>query len=170
MADVKRWVNDPTEAAAGATTVPATAGTATGAAPARGRPFGLYVVIALLLLNASGAFFDVLRVPIVGGALATGLERAEVEALNYAAAAVLVVIAVGLWALQRWAWVATMLVVGFGLAYGLLLYWQGSPVYWRMGAYMLAVLYLNQGAVQQAFGAGRRQRAAPPVAGREERG
>jgi hypothetical protein len=169
MADVKRWVNDPTQADAGATTVPASAGTATDAAPARRRPFGLYVVIALLLLNASGAFFDVLRVPVVGGVLATGLEKAGVEALNYVAAAVLVAIAVGLWLLQRWAWVATMLVVGFGLAYGLLLYWQGTPAYWRMGAYMLAVLYLNQGAVQQAFGAVRRPRAALPVAGREER-
>jgi hypothetical protein len=140
-------------------------------APVRRRPFGLYIIIALLLLNASGAFFDFLRVPLVGGALASGMLDADVAALNYASAAVLVVICVGLWLLQRWAWVATMLVVGIGLGYGLLLYWQGTPVYWRMAAYMLAVLYLNQGAVQRAFGAGRRsdQRPAPPVAGREER-
>jgi hypothetical protein len=170
MADVKRWVNEPAEAAAGATTVPAAGGTGAAAAPGRRRPFGLYVVIALLLVNAAGAFFEVLRAPVmVGGVLAAALGVEEVAVVNYAIAATLVVLAVGLWLLRRWAWVATMLMVGLGLAYGLVLYWLGTPIYWRMAAYMVAVLYLNQGAVQRPFGVRPAWRPARPVAAAEER-
>src|SRR5262245_45971167 len=108
MADVKRWVNEPAEAAAGATTVPAARGTRAAAGPGRRRPFGLYVVVAVLLVNAAGAFFEVLHAPVmVGAVLAAALGIGEVAVVNYAIAAALVLLAVGLWLLRRWAWVAT---------------------------------------------------------------
>jgi hypothetical protein len=130
----------------------------------------LYVITALLLVNtAAGEFFDVARVSTVlqgaQGVLASQVGSAETAAAIFATAAavVLVVLAIGLWWLQRWAWVGTMLVVGFGLAYDLLLYWRGTPVYWSMALSMLTVLYLNQGAVQRAFGTRLHRLAVSPV-------
>jgi hypothetical protein len=59
--------------------------------------------------------------------------------------------AVGLIRLDRWAWVATMLWVGFVLAVALVAYVQDQPSYPVMVLSVLQVLYLNQSDVQRAF-------------------
>jgi hypothetical protein len=110
------------------------------------------VIVILLLLNLVSVLLDLFRVqvghpsvivPEYGGAGETGV--------NYGIAAVLLVIAVGLWLLKRWAWVATMLATGIGLANGIVMYAQGQPFYVGMVINVLIVLYLNQRAVQRAF-------------------
>jgi hypothetical protein len=144
------------EAADGAPAAEAGPSPVPGAAPparrAWRRPFGIYVIIVLQLLHVVTVMLDVFRVqfglpslllPEYGGAGAT--------MVNYAVAALLLVTAVGLWLLKRWAWVVTMLTTGFGLALGLVRYWQGVPIYGSMAINVLIVLYLNQRAVRRAF-------------------
>jgi hypothetical protein len=62
------------------------------------------------------------------------------------------VIAVGLWRLKRWAWVAVMIWTGAALAGALVLYFRGQPNYPLMIEHIIIVFYLNQRDVQQAFG------------------
>jgi hypothetical protein len=63
-------------------------------------------------------------------------------------------IAVGLWRLQRWAWVTTMLWAGAAMATGLWSYWENEPVSYPVLALTLVqVFYLNLSEVQDAFGA-----------------
>jgi hypothetical protein len=58
----------------------------------------------------------------------------------------------GLWSLQRWAWVMTMLWAGFALLVGLLAVYRGQPVsYFTMAVSVIQVLYLNLTEVQEAF-------------------
>jgi hypothetical protein len=62
------------------------------------------------------------------------------------------VTAAGLWSLQRWAWVMTMLWAGFALLVGLLAVYRGQPVsYFTMTVSVIQVLYLNLTEVQEAF-------------------
>jgi hypothetical protein len=77
-------------------------------------------------------------------------------------AAIGFVLAFGLWRLQRWAWVASMVWQGVGLAIALYLYFDGDPDYWWLATGAVTVLYLNQGDVQRVF-APRRRRAVSPA-------
>lgn len=62
------------------------------------------------------------------------------------------VTAAGLWQLQRWAWVMTMLWAGFALAVSLIALYRGQPVtYFTMALSILQVFYLNLTEVQEAF-------------------
>jgi hypothetical protein len=62
------------------------------------------------------------------------------------------VTAAGLWQLQRWAWVTTMLWAGFALLVGLISLYRGQPVtYFTMAVSVLQVFYLNLTEVQEAF-------------------
>lgn len=62
------------------------------------------------------------------------------------------VTAAGLWRLQRWAWVMTMLWAGFALAVSLIALYRGQPVtYFTMAISILQVFYLNLTEVQEAF-------------------
>ncbi len=63
------------------------------------------------------------------------------------------VIAFGLWRLQRWAWFLLMMRLGVSMSIGLWLYIysQGAPDYLDMLLHVVMVLYLNQREVQQAF-------------------
>jgi hypothetical protein len=63
-----------------------------------------------------------------------------------------IVTAFGLWCLQRWAWVATMLWAGLTMAAGLWAYALDEPVsYPVMALTLLQVFYLNLSEVQEAF-------------------
>jgi hypothetical protein len=60
--------------------------------------------------------------------------------------------AAGLWTLQRWAWVATMLWAGLALLTSLINYYNGASVsYFSMAITLLQVFYLNLTEVQKAF-------------------
>jgi hypothetical protein len=115
------------------------------------RPFGVTVISAAMIANAIFAgiraylgdamisWDDVMRSdfyfelfgPFVGGA---GL-----------------IVSIGLWRLQRWAWVATMTWAGVNMAQALWAYWIGTPQYTAMVLSVVIVLYLNQRDVQLAF-------------------
>ena len=59
---------------------------------------------------------------------------------------------VGLWTLQRWAWVATMLWAGLAMLVSLHAYFNGNTVsYPNMAVTLLQVFYLNLREVQSAF-------------------
>lgn len=116
-----------------------------------GRPFGVTVIAIAMVANAIIAgirmfagdealswndviradfYFDLLG-PFVGG---VGL-----------------IVSVGLWRLQRWAWVATMSWAGINMAQALWAYWIEDPQYAAMALSVVIVLYLNQRDVQFAF-------------------
>jgi hypothetical protein len=62
------------------------------------------------------------------------------------------IVAVGLWRLERWAWVATMLWAGVSLASGLIAHFDGRPTsHSVMALSLLQVFYLNLSDVQRAF-------------------
>ena len=62
------------------------------------------------------------------------------------------IVAVGLWRLDRWAWVATMLWAGSSMASALIAHVQGHPTsHAVMALSVLQVFYLNLSDVQRAF-------------------
>jgi uncharacterized membrane protein len=61
------------------------------------------------------------------------------------------IIAVGLWRLRRWAWVATMVWTGINMAILLYGYSHGRPQYHSMLLSVITVFYLNSRDVQAAF-------------------
>ncbi len=132
----------------------------------RNRPFGVTVIVVLLLLAAVIALPASL-LGLVGtvsseGEIAPLPDRTTIDLIG--TLAVLLVLgvsalaaAVGLLRLQRWAWVLTMLLVGTQLATNLWQYFvAGERPYLEMLVDVLLVFYLNQREVQRAFG----QRAA----------
>ena len=123
------------------------------------RPFGVKVLVGLLLLGSAveltsaGGLVTVIlgsvsliRLPAVATLL--GL---PVPPLVFAV--VYVVAAIGLLQLERWAWVFVMLIVGARMIFDL---WQylavGDRPYLAMLLNVVVVFYLNQSEVQRAFG------------------
>lgn len=134
---------------------------AEGSKPAsdRRRPFGLYAIITLILVNAVLITLDVSRSYVSLG-LEFGLERPTLPGLDdvevdrllrLLIAGAWFIVAVGLWALRRWAWTALMIMVGIALGEGLLLYMRGEPRYVIMLFNVLTVFYINQRSVQHLF-------------------
>lgn len=123
------------------------------------RPFGVTVIAVLQALNAVAVVLEIS----VGRSDRFGAEGSDISLLGTGniLGAFGLVNAYGLWRLQRWAWVTTMLWVGFVLLVSLLAYFDGRPSYPVMALGVLQVLYLNQSRVQAAFqgGAGRRKTA-----------
>jgi uncharacterized membrane protein (DUF2068 family) len=116
----------------------------------RTRPFGVTVIALLQALSgliAGGSY--VLTASDVTAHRATDL---AVQLGGLAIAGVGLLIAVGLWQLRRWAWIATMIWTGFNLATALLAYVNGQPEYGVMAVEVAVVFYLNQREVQRAFG------------------
>lgn len=62
-----------------------------------------------------------------------------------------IITTVGLWLLQRWAWLLIMIQLGVSMGAFLWLYFQGNPLYISMLINVVMVFYLNQHDVQQAF-------------------
>jgi uncharacterized membrane protein (DUF2068 family) len=124
----------------------------------RRRPFGVYALIVLwglqiisLLFFAS--FADRMQMefglPVhLLGRITTGSMLAFIFGIS---ALLLAITAVGLWMLKRWAWVATMVLVGIGLFTGI---WQvllGRPLDISLLFNVIVVFYLNSREVQNAF-------------------
>ncbi|HET9985673.1 MAG TPA: hypothetical protein VFQ38_18895 [Longimicrobiales bacterium] len=134
------------------------------------RPFGLYAIITLLLANGALTALDVSRSYVSLGidlgiprpATIPGLSDADVDRLlRIVSAGGFVAVAIGIWMLRRWAWVALMIVVGLALGDGILRYVHGEPRYPSMWVNVLIVFYLNQRTVQRLF---RRDRPPPTPA------
>ena len=134
------------------------------------RPFGVYVVVILLMLGVFAGLLEILRAQysLTGIWIDTDeffrrrsgigllLARVFVDPLSISIAngvlmAVWLTIMVGLWLLQRWAWVLLMILIGVILAYLLVLLFEGAPVYVGMLLYVAMAFYLNDNSVQRTF-------------------
>jgi hypothetical protein len=125
----------------------------------RKRTFGVGAVTLLLLVLAGAIALDAWRGRLeLPWALPASLPREPLtRALGYVVAALLCLVAAGMWLLRRSAWVATMLLVGALMVVELLRYARGSPRYLLMVLCVLIVFYLNQRDVQGLF----RRRTGP---------
>lgn len=124
------------------------------------RPFGVTAIAGLQALNAAAVVLEVS----VARNDRFGWEGSDISLLGTGNILGLIglVNAAGLWRLKRWAWVTTMLWVGFVLLVSLLAYFDGKPSYPVMALGVLQVLYLNQSRVQAVFqGQAARRKVAP---------
>lgn len=130
----------------------------------RERPLGIAVIAIFLVLDAVFAVAQVVTDSPFSTRIATLADVHQwVPGLSLLLAGLRVVAAIGLWRGLRWAWVLTMLVVGFGLLVSLYVLWLGDPAYSRMAIDVVAAFYLNQGAVRQHFERSRRARTEVPT-------
>jgi hypothetical protein len=129
------------------------------------RPFGVTVIALLQALNAAAV---ALEVSVVRNDR-FGWEGSNISLLGTGNILGILglVNAAGLWRLQRWAWVTTMLWVGLVLLVSLGAYFDGKPSYPVMALGVLQVLYLNQSRVQAVFQgqAGREKRLRDELSG-----
>ena len=115
----------------------------------RSRPFGVTIIAIVQLANSVVAM------------LPTGITSDELRNMfgdvsylqiaNPIFGILGVIVAVGLWRLRRWAWVAIMLWTGLNMAAALHAYWIGNPYYLSMALSVIQVFYLNMREVQVAF-------------------
>ena len=115
----------------------------------RRRPFGVTIIVIVQLANSvvamlpTGATSDELR-NMVGHVGYLQIANPVFGVLGLA-------VAVGLWLLRRWAWVAIMLWTGLNMAAALHAYWNGHPHFLPMALSVIQVFYLNMREVQVAF-------------------
>lgn len=119
------------------------------------RPFGIYVVILIMLLQIVASVTDLwatnfLKLPSIGIANLDNQLLAFI--IRGAIALSIIVTMIGLWRLKRWAWYATMIFFGIFLIWNIWLYFENDPVYLNLLAGIIAVFYLNLREVQTAFG------------------
>ncbi len=120
------------------------------------RPFGISVIIFLLVLYVlllGITLFSLAQVPIGEITLwMTKIDDPMIINIFFLAAIVFEAsVAIGLWLLQRWAWVLIMIQVGLVMLSDLWGYFSGYPSYITMIISVIAVFYLNQREVQMAF-------------------
>lgn len=134
-------------------------------------PFGIYAIVFFLVLHIAGLLFDVLAIRYELGiefidSISTvifeefglgGLfqilfptERALAIA-NITLVVLFCILIAGLLAKVRWAWVATMLLIGISLLVGILDYANDEPRYLNMLVGVIIVFYLNERSVQYAY-------------------
>ncbi len=116
-----------------------------------GRPFGVAVIAIAMVANA---VFAAVRTYLGDGDLTWDhVLRSDFyfELFGPFVGGVGLIVSVGLWRLQRWAWVATMTWAGINMAQALWSYWVSEPQYAAMALSVVIVLYLNQRDVQLAF-------------------
>jgi hypothetical protein len=132
------------------------------------RPFGITAVVVLQLATAAWVASGILGIrPLDPNSLAGQVSDSvpNVEAIFGILTVVLVVASVGLWLIYRWAWVVSMLLTGFQLAFMLVSIWQGGSDWIRLLLLTITALYLNQGSVIARFADRRPREAARPIEG-----
>jgi len=134
------------------------------------RPFGVYVLVIILLLGVFSAVLEIIRVQFhLVGVLAQADEflvdrsgfvqlaarlfhdAGILTIVNGVIIAVWSVVIVGLWLLQRWAWLMVMISTGITLIFALWRYFEGSPDYLGMLLNVAVVFYLNDRSVQRTY-------------------
>lgn len=134
------------------------------------RPFGVYVLVVILIWGVIAASFEIAQsqmvLPGFWGQLAallrdfSGLvslaglvvtEPTAITVLNGIIIAVWLMVILGLWRLQRWAWLTVMIFAGVNLIYALFRYFNESPDYISMLVNVAVVFYLNDRSVQHAY-------------------
>lgn len=122
----------------------------------RKRPFGISVIIfmlALYVLFLGITLFASFQIP-VGETTFWIMKIDDPAIIRIFFLAVILFeasIAIGLWRLQRFAWVLIMIQVGLGMLSDLWGYFYGYPSYITMLINVIIVFYLNQRDVQRAF-------------------
>ena len=124
------------------------------------RPFGVYAVIALLLLRVLSIFLDLERVrlgltPLTLPEMDKSSSIVVVIAITIAA---ILAVCIGLFLLKRWAWIGVMILIGINLLYGIVYYLNGGQPFVSLLLDVISVFYLNLSTVQAAF----EHRPAPP--------
>ena len=124
------------------------------------RPFGVYAIIALLLLRVLSISLDLERIrqgltPLTLPDLDNSSSLVVVIAITIAA---ILAVCIGLFLLKRWAWIAVMILIGINLLYGIVYYLNGGQPFVSLLLDVISVFYLNQSTVQAAF----ERRPAPP--------
>jgi hypothetical protein len=127
------------------------------------RPFGVKAITALYLFSALSSILAVLLLDVLAGnSDFTDIRRPELQDLPLIVLAIAqIVIVVGFWRLQRWAWYLVMVFAGVTMAVDLWQYFWGSSYYMSMFINVIIVLYLNQRDVQQAFLHNRKAETSP---------
>ncbi len=116
-------------------------------------PFG---ITAIIILQFASAAVTIITLSTDATLLARlqridpGVALSE-EALLFVIILIQVMMAIGLWRMQRWAWFVMMVFVGWSMAVDIWRVMYGSPDYLRMLLNVIIVFYLNQRDVQRAF-------------------
>ena len=123
------------------------------------RPFGLKAIVALLLVQAlAGAV--VVAAYVLGSqnpfvqlsAIPTTLSAASVLVISQLVLAPLrLAAAIGLWRIQHWAWLLTMILLAYTLAFEIIAFFLAQPNFLMMVLGVATVFYLNQHEVQDLF-------------------
>ena len=125
------------------------------AEPRRGRrPFGVVVLVLIHLVVAALSLAAVAGVAEArpGTGTAVLLEAlGDINTLTAVIPIVVLIIAIGLWRLDRWAWYLAMTWTGLGLALQILLYIGGHANYIFMAIFVVEAFYLNQREVKDVF-------------------
>jgi hypothetical protein len=111
----------------------------------RRRPLGVVILVVVELLYAA---LVVLSLTVEGVEVDLRFFPSDAAPLLALSS---VVLAVGLWRLQHWAWTLMMLWTGLGLTADLVDYIRGDASYALMLESVIVVFYLNQRDVQHAF-------------------
>ena len=134
------------------------------------RPFGVYMLVVLLLLGVFAAALEIIRAQayLIGfwaeadeflrdrsGLVALGerlfTDPNLITVVNGVVIALWVVMIIGLWLLQRWAWLLLMISTGVTLTFALVRYLEGNPDFISMFVNVAVAFYLNDHSVQRAF-------------------
>ena len=122
------------------------------------RPLGIALLSALWVLYAAIGLLRFIGVGIAPRS-ATGLllERLDLPpVLVLIGVGLALLCALGLWTLRWWAWVATMLFTGLGLAGELVSYVAGQPHFPFLVLHTVMTFYLNQPEIRRRFAAAAR--------------
>jgi hypothetical protein len=115
----------------------------------RRRPFGVTMIAWLLIINMLSIGTTLL---LEDSPFGIEIDNDFVEgSITLALLVIAIVIAVGLWRLRRWAWIATMIWFGVSMATALAAWRDGHAPYTSMVLDVITVFYLNQRDVQAAF-------------------
>lgn len=123
------------------------------------RPFGLKAIVALLLVQAiAGAvvvaayFFENQDLFVQLGTAPNALSVASALVISQLVLAPLrLAAAIGLWRIRHWAWLLTMILLAYTLAFEIIAFFLAQPNFLMMVLGVVTVFYLNQHEVQDLF-------------------
>ena len=143
------------------------------------RPFGVYVLVVILLLGVFAAALEIVRVQSsLFGFWATAEELLRdhsgmvslasrviqdptlLTVANSLIIIVWIMIIIGMWMMQRWAWMLLMIFTGVMLTYALFRFFDGEPEYLSMLTNGAVAFYLTDRIVQRAYARRKPEEAA----------
>jgi hypothetical protein len=117
------------------------------------RPFGVYAITVLLLVQLAVGGYDMLRIERGSGAIL--LPEVGGRAFSLVADAVILALALtalmGLLLLRRWGWMALVIANGLSLMFAIWIYFRNGYLSLALFNGSLVVFYLNLRSVQTVF-------------------